>query len=255
MQAPKLARLGHRWLALVVGIQLVLWTLSGFYMVVVDLDFIHGDPLVRNLAPRLELRQPVVPLASVKARHPDATSVALRALPGDGHPVYELAASDGVVLVDALSGERLSPLPESRVRELAAAYYAGDGGIARATLLNDAATKPIELQERPLPLWRIDFDDWLETSLYLHPDSGRLVVRRHRFWRWFDLFWSLHIMDYQERSDVNNWLLRTSTIVGLLALGSGAWLTFHSFAFLQRRRRRAPVAERSGQPAGEAGAP
>ena len=49
MRPALLSRTLHKWLGLFLGLQLVLWMLSGFYMVVVDLDFIHGDPLVRNV--------------------------------------------------------------------------------------------------------------------------------------------------------------------------------------------------------------
>ena len=49
MNGALLARRVHKWLALIVGVQALMWVMSGFYMVVVDLDFIHGDPLVRNL--------------------------------------------------------------------------------------------------------------------------------------------------------------------------------------------------------------
>jgi hypothetical protein len=45
----------------------------------------------------------------------------------------------------------------------------------------------------------VDFDDWLQTTLYLHPDTGALVTRRHRLWRWYDFQWMLHIMDYGDR--------------------------------------------------------
>ena len=237
MNSARVSRKAHRWLALVAGIQLVIWMLSGFYMVVVPLDFIHGDPLVRNLEPRLRIEGPIVSLDALRKRYPDMRTVTLRGTADGGGAFYEIARADGLAVVDAATGEEVSPLPESRIVALARAYYAGAGGVSRAALLSDEDSKPIELQSRPLPLWRIDFDDWLETSLYLHPDTGRLVARRHRFWRWFDLLWSLHIMDYTERSDVNNTLLRVATVAGVVATGTGIWLAFHSFAFLQRRRR------------------
>ena len=48
MNAPVIARKAHKWLTLIIGIQALLWMVSGAYMAVVDIDFIHGDPLVRN---------------------------------------------------------------------------------------------------------------------------------------------------------------------------------------------------------------
>lgn len=235
MLAARIARKSHKFIALVIGVQLVLWTASGAYMVAVDLDFIHGDGLVRNLEPELHVGGPLVPLESIRAANPDVRSVSLRALPDASGPVYEVTTGAGIVLVDAATGAVLSPLAEERVASLARSYYAGQGSLDRLQLIQREEDKPQELQARPLPLWRVDFDDWLETSLYVHPDSGRLVTRRHRFWRWFDFLWSLHIMDYQERSDVNNWLLRASTVLGVTLAASGAWLVFYSFGFLQRR--------------------
>ena len=238
MNAARVARHGHRWLGLLVGLQLLIWSVSGLYMVAVDLDFIHGDSLVRDVKPAFDLAAPRVTMTEVtKASAGAVDSLRLRALP-DGQRVYEIGRGGQVTLFDAETGAKLSPLSESRVAGLARRYYAGTGRVASVALLEREAERPPEIQTRKLPLWRVDFDDPLETSLYIHPDSGALVVRRHRFWRWFDFLWSLHIMDYQERTDVNNWLLRGTTLVGLTLAGTGLWLAFFSFPFLQRRRAR-----------------
>ena len=115
MKPALLSRTLHKWLALFVGLQLVLWTVSGFYMVVVDLDFIHGDPLVRNLSVPLTTRGELVPIADVAQRYPEVTQVALRSLPAVSVPVYDVTTSGRSVLVDAQSGRQLSPLPQDTV--------------------------------------------------------------------------------------------------------------------------------------------
>lgn len=225
----------HKWLSLFVGLQLVLWMISGFYMVVVDLDFIHGDSLVRNLRVPLPGQSNHVPFAEVARAYPEVTQVSLRALPEISKPVYEVTTRGRKVVLDASTGRQLSPFSEDTIRSLARSYYAGKGELASVTLLEREA--PLEVQSRPLPLWRADFDDWLETSLYLHPDTGVLVTRRHRFWRWFDFLWMLHIMDYDQRTDMNNGLLRVSTVLAGITVLSGVWLLYFSF-----RRRRPSVA-------------
>lgn len=235
MRPALLSRTLHKWLALVIGVQLVLWTVSGFYMVVVDLDFIHGDPLVRNLHVPLPAGHANVAFSDVTQDYPHVTQVSLRSLPTLPAPVYEVITKGRTVLVDAATGRELSPLSDEMIGALARAYYAGDGKLAALRLIE--RDPPQELQTRALPLWRADFDDWLETSLYIHPDSGVLVTRRHRFWRWFDFLWMLHIMDYDAREDVNNGLLRVATVLGSLAVLSGGWLLYFSF----RRRRPTPA--------------
>ena len=236
MRPALLSRTLHKWLGLIVGIQLVFWTISGFYMVVVDLDFIHGDPLVRNVRVPLGVEQPRVTFSEIARRFEGVTAVSLRALPGQTAPLYEVTTRSGKVLVDATTGQQLSPLSRDFVRQLSQQYYAGAGKLALLTLIERDA--PLEIQTRPLPLWRADFDDWLETSLYVHPDTGVLVTRRHRLWRWFDFVWMFHIMDFDQRTDMNNGLLRAATIAGLVTVLSGGWLLYFSF------RRRAPVQER-----------
>jgi hypothetical protein len=233
MRPQLLSRTLHKWLALIVGIQIAFWTVSGFYMVVVDLDFIHGDTLVRNLRVPLGTQKPRVTFNDVARRFEGVTAISLRALPGQAAPLYEVTIGTRLVLVDAVTGRQLSPLSQDVVRDLSRQYYAGSGQLASLTLIEQDA--PLEIQTRALPLWRADFDDWLQTSLYLHPDTGVLVTRRHRLWRWFDFVWMLHIMDYESRTDVNNGLLRTATIAGLVTVLSGCWLLYFSF------RRRDPA--------------
>ena len=234
MKPSLLSRTIHKWLGLLIGLQLVLWTVSGFYMVVVDLDFIHGDPLVRNLGTPVNIEQAKIGFLQITQSHPQSTQISLRALPSHLAPVYEVTTGRAKILIDGANGHALSPLSERMIQALARSYYAGKGVVHSVALLE--GTPPLEIQTRTLPLWRVDFDDWLETSLYIHPDTGTLVTRRHRFWRWFDFFWMLHIMDYEQRMDMNNVVLRVTTIVSLIGVVSGIWLLYFSF---RRRPTRA----------------
>jgi hypothetical protein len=233
MMAARVARLAHRWLALAVGLQLVIWTASGLYMTSVDLDLIHGDPLVRNLRTGLAPERVRVAPAAVLAGREGVTRLTLRALP-DGAAVYELRGPGGVTPVDAQTGRTRPPLTREAAATLARSYYAGGGALANLQLLE--GDYPQEIRGRTSPVWRADFDDWLATSLYVDPVTGRLVTRRHRLWRWFDFLWSLHIMDYGERENVNNALLRGVTLAGLAFVASGLWLTAYAFRWGRRRR-------------------
>lgn len=196
-------------------------------MTAVPLDFVHGDTLVRNLAPPLQPGVAGVSFDDLGRRYPDLQRAVLRARADDGTPVYEVTTPAGTQLLDATSGAVLSPLDAATIATLARAYYAGRGALVAVRRLD--GDLPGEIRGRQPPVWRADFDDGFATSLYLHPDTGRLLTRRHRFWRWFDLLWSLHIMDYREREDVNNGLLRVASVLGLATALSGLWLAVYSF--------------------------
>lgn len=230
-------RTWHKWLGLAIGAQMLIWCVSGLYMVAVDIDFIHGDTLVRNERPPLSGSRNIIPIGPLLAKYQGLYRASLKALPDSEHPIYELGTPDGPITLDAISGEVLSPLPQARIEQLAVRYYAGNGHISKLELI---ATVPVEIRGRPPYVWRVDFDDWLNTSFYLDADTGALITRRHRLWRLFDTFWMLHIMDYgYERDDVNNRLLGSISAISLLLGLTGLWLLFYSFRRSPRRKLQA----------------
>lgn len=224
------ARRAHKWIALVVGVQALLWMLSGLYMTVISIDVIHGDHLAHANTRPLSASSPVMDPAALAQQYPGLVSFRLKRFLD--REVYELHQAKTISLVDATSGARLSPLSDAMARRLAQSLYAGKAPIKTVELVTEA---PQEVATRPVPMWRVEFADSNETTLYLSPQTGELLAKRHDLWRWFDLLWMLHIMDYDERSDVNNTLLRVASSAGLLFALSGVWLLFYSFT----RRRRA----------------
>ena len=226
MKASFLSRKWHKWLFLVIGVQMCLWAISGFYMVTMSIDYIHGDHLVQEKAPPpLHLTTYTYPVNQVMSAYPEATSIETGNL--FETPVYKVHTPNGIQVINARNGMNLSPLARSQVKLLAENLYAGNGPLASLELLSD--NPPSEVQTRPLPLWRANFDDPWSPSLYISPATGDLITKRHDFWRAFDFLWMLHIMDYETRSDVNNWLLRISATVITLSTVTGIWLLFYSF--------------------------
>src|SRR5690348_13259275 len=75
---PLFVRRTHKWLALVVGVQALLWTLTGFYMVVVHIDTIHGDHLVRAPVTQPFDLAGLAPPSRIVASAPGASEVRLQ---------------------------------------------------------------------------------------------------------------------------------------------------------------------------------
>jgi len=229
---PLLVRRTHKWLALLIGLQVVLWTATGFYMVVVHIDTIHGDHLVRPVdTPSVALAALTAPSAAAAAV-PGATEV--RLISRLGHPAWRVQGEDGVVVFDARTGHRLGELNEAEARAAAKARFTGDAPIVSTVRL----TSPIqEMGKRQPPYWQVEFAGWNRPTLYIAPQTGELLARRHQLWRVFDFAWMLHIMDYRDRTDVNNPLLRIATWTALAMALTGAWLLV--WAFPRRKKRKA----------------
>ena len=228
MTPARWARRTHKWLAVLVGVQTLIWMASGLYMTAIPIGTVHGDRLAR--------RSLDAPLAGAGLLAPDAFASrfdglhAFRLKHWAGRDVYEVRHARGTDLVDARTGATLTPLDPQRAAAVARAHYLGPAPVRSVTWLD---TLPREIAGREPPLWRVEFDDGARTALYVSPHSGEMVGRRHRVWRGFDLLWGLHIMDYRAREDVNNALLRWASAAGVLFALGGAWLLWFSFA---RRR-------------------
>ena len=229
-----IARTLHKWLGLIIGLQILVWLATGLYMVVVDIDFIHGDPLVKNMQETVVVPDSkLLSMASLRVKYPNATQIGLR--PVMGKTFYTVTTADKRYLLDPESGAVQSPLGEEAARAIAKYHFAGEAPVINATLIT--SNPPMEIQTRRLPLWRIDFDDRFATSFYIDPHSGSLVTRRHQYWRVFDFLWMLHIMDYEDRSDAHNLLLIVAQMTGLAFAITGSWLLLYSFSGRRGKNR------------------
>lgn len=230
------ARKLHKWLGLFIGIQVLIWLATGLYMVVVDIDFIHGDPLVRNMQDTVVIPDsPKINFADLRTQYPDAIRIGLT--PVMGKTLYTVMTTEKRYLLDPQTGLTYSPLDEQSAREIARYHFAGEAQITNVMLIT--SNPPMEIKTRRLPLWRVDFDDRFATSFYIDPFNGSLATRRHQYWRIFDFLWMLHIMDYEDRSDAHNLLLITAQVTGLTFAITGLWLLFYSFNGRRRKSRAA----------------
>lgn len=226
----------HKWIALVVGLQLLAWSASGLFMTVVPISQVRGEHNVRK-PETADLRAvDVIPIASALARAPvgKVSRVELRTL--TGRPVYEIAIDgSSSLLLDARTGAMLSPISEAHAIEIAKADFAGVGQQSTATLIREKP--PIEFRG-DLPVWQVAFSDLDATNIYVSAATGKVVARRSATWRIYDFLWSLHIMDYSERDNFNNPLVITAAVIAFALAVSGFVLLYLRFASSVLRRWR-----------------
>ena len=230
MRLNVIVRKTHKWLGLFIGLQVVIWSLSGLYMTVVHIDTIHGDHLIRSLPQKAtDAADLVDPLTVIAA----SQGQSLRMAWVRNQPAYVVKGDAGETVVDARDGTPVQPQTEAEIRSIAKATYTGDEPIASASLITDI---PGEIRGRKPPLWRVEFDHWNKPTLYFSPKTGELLTRRHELWRIFDFVWMFHIMDFDERENVNNPLLRVFTWGAVLMAMSGAWLLLYAFPKKKKKK-------------------
>ena len=226
----------HKWIGLAVGIQVVLWMLSGLVMAMLPIEEVRGEDHIAAPKPvLLSDLTGLLPVAEIVAGK-DAVTATLTTVAGE--PVYELKGSEGAsVLVDARSGEVLSPIGEDLARNVAVADFSGNAKPISAVLVTEEGG---DYRGR-LPAWRVQFDDDDETRIYVAANDGRVSARRNGTWRLYDFFWMLHIMDYSNRENFNSPWMVAFAAGGLAVALSGLPLLWFALKplFLGRRRRAA----------------
>lgn len=218
MQIRRTIHIAHRWLGLLLAAQVLLWMTSGVIMSWFPIEHVRGETAASIAAPVELPARGYFPPGGVIADMSGVTEVRLKSW--QGRSVYVVAGESGRALFDADSGERLSPLREELARKVAESDFRGEGELARVTLMNNP---PAEYRG-PRPVWRAEFSDADKTRLYISPETGDVLARRNRIWRIYDFFWMLHIMDYEERENFNNPLIRAFAVTGFLFALSGLFL-------------------------------
>lgn len=217
----KAARKTHKWLMLFLGIQFVIWSVTGAYMVFFNIDYIHGDSLIKNQQVKLVDSQINFSIKALLKQYPQAKNIQLESFIHQA--VYRFKVGKDNYLVSAISGELLSPISKPDAVALAQFEYTGSGVISHIELITE--NPPFELRASVLPAWRINFDDFGAPTLYVSATSGKIVGKRHEFWRLFDWIFRFHVMDYQD-SEVDNTLLFWFSLLGIFAGLSGLILLY-----------------------------
>jgi len=223
---------------LFIGAQFVIWAFSGAYMVLMDIDYIHGDSLVAKQNMYLEAKDVNYSVKQLLVAYPQAKSIALALMLEQ--PVYRFNDANKIQLVSAKNGKLLSPINKQLAIDIAKQAYADKKiTLSDVSLITDKSQTSRELSVRYLPVWRIDFDDFASPTFYISVNSGELVTKRHSFWRFFDWMFAFHVMDYIDESPDNK-LLLIFTLLALLASIFGLALTY--FRIIKMSRKTKPKA-------------
>ncbi len=209
----------HRYLGIFIGIQFLMWTISGMYFSWTDIDEIHGDQF-RKTAP---VRSSFEGLMSPSEAYGEKiASVALKEI--DGRPYYWINRNK---LVDARTGILKKGLSEAEALSVAGNIMKSDLEVKGIEKINTTG-KHHEYRGGPLPAYVISYDTPKDIKAYVSVNDGSFQMLRHRDWRWFDFLWMTHTMDYEGRDDINTFALRAFSLLGLLTVLSGFVLWFTS---------------------------
>ncbi|WP_339379629.1 PepSY domain-containing protein [Aurantiacibacter sediminis] len=209
----------HIWLGWLVGVPILMWTVTGLIMVINPIEEVRGNHL---RIPQEEQLLPAGNPAPIAFRVDNIPQFReMRVVMQDGRPVWLLTDAEGNLerLPADMTGEPLPVIDEAYIRNAAARLIVG-GENPVAVEQFSAEESPFDFR-RPIPSWRVTLEDG--AHIYFDARTGQIAAVRTRFWRVFDFMWGLHIMDLQTR-ELDQQSIFTHMILvlfaGLAALGA-----------------------------------
>ncbi len=210
----------HRYLGLLLGVQFLFWTISGLYFSWTDLDDIHGDQFLNLSYLPKNFNNLISPseLSIAQGVH----SIEIRDI--NGNPYYWI---NNKQLYNAVDGTQKSGVTKEEALTIAKNYLIDHLIVANIEQIN-SVDKHHEYREKLLPAYVISYDNDEALKAYVSIKDGKFQTVRHRSWRWFDFLWMTHTMDYQGRDNINTFVLRGFSALGLVTVLSGFLLWFTS---------------------------
>ena len=210
----------HRYLGLFLGVQFLLWTLSGLYFSWTDIDDIHGDHY-KDLDYEPQFFSDLMSPSDLNVTEGIRT-ITLRDI--NNTPYYWV---NDERLYNAADGKEKHSISEEEALYIAKNFMKKDLEVASVEQISKV-DKHHEYREKLLPAYVITYktDDALKA--YVSVQDGKFQTVRHRSWRWFDFLWMTHTMDYEGRDNFNTTILRAFSLLGLITVLSGFVLWYTS---------------------------
>ena len=210
-----LVRKTHKYLSILISIQLLLWTISGIYFAFNQIELVRGEQYRLPQVFSVDLSKINLVVDSVKS-----IQVARRF----GEEILIVRKEAGTEYLN-LEGAALEKLSREQATSI----------VSSVTSLTPFAVEEIndpepgsEYRGRNLPLFKVITQDQEndEINVYVDAISGQVVAIRSEQWRLWDLMWGLHIMDWETRDEINNWLLKIFSVLALISSLTGVFIFF-----------------------------
>ncbi|MDN3651848.1 2Fe-2S iron-sulfur cluster-binding protein [Thalassotalea ponticola] len=226
MSLIKSTKTVHKWLSLVVGVQLIIWLATGVYFNLSDHHKAGGHEYRAHSHSEQRLSAfELTPITAIASKQPISVKLIWVLERPYYYFVYQMGEHNyqkkHAELFDAVTGEPFS-LSASQALMIAQQSYSGPGQLNQAELVQPPFDDYVAQQN---PLWKVDVADDNNTTIYLDAVTGQVLRHANDDFRLNDLMLKLHFMDYGNSGGFNHWLIICFAIFTLLlSITGGIWL-------------------------------
>ena len=206
----------HKYLSLAISILLLLWTVSGIYFAFNKIELIRGEQYLLNEdVSNLDLTEIKGTFNTKSINIVKRLDKWILRLEGETQVYYR-----------ALNGEELMELNELEAIEI---VRQKTSLIPLKAVKINSQSRGSEFRGRKLPLYKVSTESEDNINVYVGAMSGEIAAIRSDSWRTWDFMWGAHIIDYRDRDNIDNFLLKVLSILALISALSGIALFFKTF--------------------------
>jgi len=208
-----MVRIFHKYLSLAISVQLLLWTISGIFFAFNKIELIRGEQyILEQVNTELDLKGLTVSL----------TAKNINIMQRLGEWVLKVEEGSNVYYVD-LQGNKMKSLNSEEAKQV---VREKTSLFPIEAVRIESPSRGSEFRGRNLPLFKVSTKSNEDVNVYVDAMSGEITAIRSDSWRTWDFLWGTHIMDYSERENIDNLLLKIFSVLALVSALSGITLFF-----------------------------
>ena len=214
----------HKWLSLIVGLQLLIWIVTGLAFNLIDEQFLDANQY-RIAAKAQSFNSPLAPTAKLLQQYQAEGIIELKLTSVLSRAVYALTTTQQNRWFWADSLQPLS-LHDAEILAIAKQSYSGPGELSAPQILTHET--PFDASG---PVAMLTASDEVGTRIYIDTASGLILAHQNRQSDLKDLLFMLHFMDYAPDNGIgfNHVLVQLVSIAALLFGLSGIYILGHKF--------------------------
>lgn len=226
----------HKWLGLIVLIQLLLWLISGLVLSLIDFNKSGGRIYQENIVhPKTPFPSSFVVNSKLMGNISDTFNSekvdTIKLVSLHGQWFYQVQMSNKVKLFDSRKGE-LMFFDDIFAVTQAKDSYKGTGALVDIEELPEGTLSRWRDNGK---LWQVRFDDDIATRVIVSQSTGKVLRHMNNFTSLSELMFLLHFMDYQKQHSFNHWWIVMFALLAVAFSVSGVILLFHHYRRTYRR--------------------
>ena len=210
-----LVRKIHKYLSFFISLQLLLWTVSGIYFAFNKIELVRGEQYLNHVESNFDLSKLNIEIEKAKAVE------------------FKKRLGQEIVIIKTKDTTKYLNMTGQPLKKIS--MEDAMNSVSSQTILIPFATEEVvneksgsEYRGRSLPIYRVKSknEKGAELNVYINIYSAEVVAIRSNKWKIWDIMWGFHIMDWKERDNIDNLLLKIFSILALVSSVTGIMLFF-----------------------------